>query len=341
MYRGRKAASIENAALRVTVLEKGGHIAEIFDKATGINPLWTPIWASMEPTTFDPASTTAYGSGVDARLLAGIMGHNVCLDIFGGPSDEEGAAGFPVHGEAPVAPYMIDAARDRLTMRADLPQAQLRFEREVALEDGRVRIVERVENISACDRPIGWTQHVTLGPPFLRKGVTQFRASATRSRVYEGTFGPADYLTPGADFAWPFAPGAGGGTIDLTVFTARANSSAFTTHLMDPARDRAYFAAFTPDLQLAIAYIWQRRDFPWLGIWEENLSRTSIPWNGASITRGMEFGVSPFPETRRQMIDRGRLFDTPTYRWIPAKRRIEVEYLVQTASRLDELIAQI
>jgi hypothetical protein len=40
----------------------------------------------------------------------------------------------------------------------------------------------------------------------------------------------------------------------------------------------------------------------------------------------MEFGVSPMPETRRAMIDRGRLFDVPTFRWIPAKSRVQVEY---------------
>jgi hypothetical protein len=33
--------------------------------------------------------------------------------------------------------------------------------------------------------------------------------------------------------------------------------------------------------------------------------------------------VSPMPESRRAMIDRGRLFDVPTYRWIPAKTRVE------------------
>jgi len=42
-----------------------------------------------------------------------------------------------------------------------------------------------VQNLTAWDRPIGWTQHVTLGPPFLERGVTQFRASATRSKVLE------------------------------------------------------------------------------------------------------------------------------------------------------------
>ncbi len=44
------------------------------------------------------------------------------------------------------------------------------------------------------------------------------------------------------------------------------------------------------------------------------------------VACGMEFGASPMPETRREMIDRGRLFDAPTFRWIPAKARVEVVY---------------
>ena len=95
---------------------------------------------------------------------------------------------------------------------------------------------------------------------------------------------------------------------------------------MDPAQTRAYFVARSPRHQLAFGYVWNRPDFPWLGIWEENASRAGSPWNGAGLTRGMEFGVSPFPETRRQMIDRGRLFGVPTYRWIPARSQVSVEY---------------
>ena len=107
-YRGRRAARIENDVLRVTVLEEGGHIAEILDKATGVNPLWTPPWPSIEPSTYDRAAHPEYGGGVDATLLAGIMGHNLCLDIFGGPSDEEAAAGLPVHGEASLVRYELE-----------------------------------------------------------------------------------------------------------------------------------------------------------------------------------------------------------------------------------------
>src|SRR6266850_4992770 len=123
-YRNRRAAAIENGDLRVTVLEEGGHIAEIFDKRAGVNPLWTPPWPSIEPSAFHPSIHTAYGAGADARLLAGIMGHNLCLDIFGGPSEDEAAAGIGPHGEASVAQYEIETSGNALTMQARLPIAQ-------------------------------------------------------------------------------------------------------------------------------------------------------------------------------------------------------------------------
>ena len=325
-YRGRRAAIVENDDLRVTVLEEGGHIAEILDRRSGINPLWTPPWKSIEPSTYVRATHPEYGAGSDAKLLAGIMGHNLCVDIFGGPSDEEAAAGLTPHGDASIVRYELDVTGRTMSMRALLPRAELRVERRLELGGRAVRIGEVIENMTACDRPIGWTEHVTLGPPFLEKGLTEFRASATRSKVFERAFGVDDYLQVGATFDWPFAPRVDGGTADLRRLTNAAASSAYTAHLMDAARDHAYFVAFSPKARLAFGYVWQRQDFPWLGIWEENHSRRHAPWNGATLTRGMEFGASPMPESRREMVDRGRLFDVPTYRWIPAKSRIEVEY---------------
>jgi hypothetical protein len=225
-------------------------------------------------------------------------------------------------------------------MRARLPIAQLTFERQISLVGHAVRIRETVENIAGIDRPTGWTQHVTMGPPFLERGVTEFRASVTRSKTFEGAFGSADYLRAGTEFDWPMAPAAGGGVADLRRATAPPPSSAYTAHLADPALAHACFVAFSPTHQLAFGYIWNRLDFPWLGIWEENASRTDPPWSGQGLTRGMEFGVSPFPETRRQMMDRHRLFDVPTYRWIPARASVSVEYwaLVRPAAHIPETL---
>jgi hypothetical protein len=325
-YRGRRAVTIEGRDLRVTVLEEGGHIAEIFDKAAGVNPLWTPPWVSIEPSEYGRAHAATYGDGIDATLLAGIMGHNLCLDLFGPPSEADARTGLTAHGESSVARYDLDANGQSLVARAHFPIAGLRFERRLEILDRVVAIRERVENVSGSDRSIGWTEHVTLGPPFLEPGTTEFRASATRSRVFESTFGADDYLRPAADFDWPHGPMENGQPIDLRVFRAAERSSAFTTHLMDQHQRAAYFVAFAPAFELAFGYVWKPDDFPWLGIWEENRSRTQPPWQGKTVTRGMEFGVSPFPETREEMVERGRLFGVPCYRRIAAGQTMSVEY---------------
>lgn len=318
-WRGRAAASIENEVLRVTVLAEGGHVCEIFHKPTGVNPLWVPPWPTMDPSNYR-------GNGdSEARLLSGIHGHNLCLDLFGAPSAEEAAAGIGVHGEASVARYELTAD---LRMCAELPLHGLAFERLLTLHGERLLIHERVTNRTAVDRPIAYTQHVTLGPPFLEPGKTQFSVPATRAMTYPTDFaGPDGYLAIGREFDWPHAPlRDGSGTWDLRQIPDRSRAAAFSTQLMDPSRERAHFLAWSPTHSLAFGYEWRRADFPWLGIWEENRSRQHEPWNGRTLARGMEFGASPFPETRRAMIERGRLFDTPAFRWLPAQSAIEVEY---------------
>jgi hypothetical protein len=316
LFHNRRAFQIENQYLRVTVLEEGGHIAEILEKSTGVNPLWLPPWPTMEISAWSPSTCPLYGNDSESRLLAGIMGHNLCLDLFGPPSDEEGKAGMVAHAEGGVLPYVFEPASGGLTARCLLPASQLAFTRTIALEGRRARIRETVENLVALDRPIAWTQHVTLGPPFLERGKTQFRMPATRSRALGET----------TDFDWPYY-----GKRDLRVYTSEESSAGYTAHLMDPRHPQAHFVAWSPSHQVVTGYVWKRDDFPWLGIWEENESRTHTPWLGRTQTRGMEFGVSPFPEPRRRMIERGSLFDTPGYRWIGAKSTLTAEYYAAIA----------
>ena len=329
IFHDRRAVQIENDFLRLTVLVEGGHIAEILHKRAGISPLWIPQWTSQEPSTFTLDSYDRFGSGADAKLLAGIMGHNLCLDIFGGPSAEEALAGLFVHGEGSVERYQIEESLHALTQRLTLRLAQLRFARTIELREDLVHIEETVENLSGVDKPIAWTQHVTLGPPFLHPATTEFRASMTRSVVADAEPGLNGYLKAGAEFDWPMAPRIGSGTADLRRMNP-APASAYTAHLADPQQDQAFFLAHAPQFRLAFGYVWKRADFPWLGIWEENCSRQIPPWSGREVTRGMEFGVSPFPETRREMVERGSCFGTPAYRWIPARARLRAEYWVIT-----------
>jgi hypothetical protein len=317
LFHNRRAVQIENDALHVTVIAEGGHIAEIFDKASGVSPLWIPPWPSIEHSLYRVDQHPEYGRDAESKLLAGIMGHNLCLDLFGPPSTDEAQAGMTVHGEASIMPHEISSEPGKLTAKCALPTAQLAFERHIELEARRIRIHETVENLSALDRPIAWTQHVTLGPPFLERGSTQFRTTATRSQVLGGEL----------DFDWPLLPlHAGAPPRDLQLYNSAESSAGFTTQLLDKSRENAWFFAYSPRSKVLCGYVWRRSDFPWLGIWEENHSRANAPWNGRTMTLGMEFGVSPFPESRRQMIERRMLFDTPAYRWLPAKARLSVDY---------------
>ena len=327
IYRNRRAVEITDGQVTLTVLREGGHIASILEHGTGINPLWTPAWPSIEPSVWSAASCPEYGADADARLLAGIMGHNLCLDLFGGPSDAEAACGIDVHGEASVADYAIEESGSGLRMSASLPLAQLRFERQIELRDGVVLIHETVKNLMGVDRAIAWTEHVTLGAPFVERGVTRFLVTATRSKVIESDFtGGIGVQKQGAEFDWPMCPRRDGGVLDLSTYSPDAVSGGYTAHLMDPSHEYVHFTAHHPPSGLLFGYMWRRADFPWLGRWEENHLRTHAPWNGREVTCGMEFGVSPMPETRREMLARGTLFDVPCYRWIEARSTVRVSY---------------
>ncbi len=329
IYRNRRVHVLENERLAVVVTVEGGHIAALTEKRSGVNPLWTPAWPSIEPSSWSAAAYPEYGTSSEARLLAGILGHNLCLDLFGGPSAEEEAAGLSAHGEGSVNLYAVEEIRDGLVLRTTLPIAQLHFERRLELpaDADTVTITETVTNLNATDRPIAWTQHVTLGAPFVEPGKTIFGSNATRSQVIPTDFtGGKGYMKLGSEFQWPWVPDTEGGVTDMRTYPDKAVSAAYTAHLMNQAEETAWFTAWHPELQVACGYRWRREDFPWLGIWEENCAREGSPWGGKSITRGMEFGVSPYPESRRQMIERGSLFGVPAYRWLPAKQSVRVSY---------------
>jgi hypothetical protein len=342
-YHNRRAVSIENDRLRVTISVEGGHIAEILDKASGMNPLWSPPWPSIEPSTWSLEKHPEYGNDAESRLLAGILGHNLCLDLFGPPSAEEFAAGVWVHGESSMAAYDIESDGTRMTAKAHFPLAMLSFERQLQLAPGGfLQIHETVTNLIAVDRPIAWTQHVTLGPPFVQPGVTKLVIPARRSLVFPTVLGKDQHYVPNAEFEWPHAPNTDGGVTDIDTYPSFERLTAATAHAVDADREQAFFLAWEPSSRLAFGYVWKRADFPWVSLWDENHARTNPPWNGRAVTRGVEFGASPFAEGRRGVVERGSLFGIPAYKWLPAKASISVDYMAfafQSGEMPDQLMS--
>jgi len=277
-------------------MAEGGHIAEILHKASGVNPMWTPPWPTIEPSTYSAAKNPEYGTGPEAKLLAGIMGHNWCVDFFGPPSEEEAAAGYTVHGEASIVPYDED-------LKAHMPMSQLNVQRKMELDGNQIRFTETVENLLPFDRHIAWQEHVTLGPPFLERGVTKLEAPILRSaKLNEGEFEWKDRTYPSA-----------------------LVSADYHAHLLTKGEVKV----MNPKMKLAIGYEWNLQDFPWLGIWEENCERKFPPWNGKAITWGIEFGASPYPEYRFRRATRGLMWAAPTAVWLPAKSKRTIQYVMK------------
>lgn len=319
----------------VSVLEGGGHICELnLNACTGVNPLWRPSWATIDPFRYVPAKhRRKYGSAPDGRLLAGIAGHSLSFDHFGPPSPEETAAGLTTHGEAPALKWevqkQVQSRKPHLQYGVMLPEARIHISRKLTL-DRRNPVIyceEEAVNLSCYDRPISWNEHVTFGPPFLEAGITWFDMPATRAKVCPASYSHRFSLQPDAEFTWPNAPTNARGRMNLRTMPG-LRFGHYTTQLLNPELETGFIAACNPRLKLLIIYTFRRADFPWVGNWEERYNRTQAPWLGKTFCRGLEFSTTPFAIPRRETIEQGPLFGERTYRWLPAKAKAQVRFLI-------------
>ena len=208
---------------------------------------------------------------------------------------------------------------------AELPKTHYAIERAVTVRAGEpsVHVEEWVENRSAYDRPYNWNQHATFGAPFVspEANVLDLSGSAalTDPRRTGGGNGPRPPSSAGrtrrvrrADRSAcaRSAPGPDG-QVYTPVRTAAADALGWFT---------LYNLESPPARRLPLP----RQDHPWIIDWQ-NRPDAGSPTRTA---RGIEFGTSPFDEGLRKSVERGRLFDTPTYRWIGARQRLSTTFQI-------------
>lgn len=262
------------------------------------------------------------------------LGHFVCVDGFGGVSAEERAAGLPGHGEAHRVPWEMVSSDKKdgtltVTFRSTLPVVQETFLRTIRMVDReRVIYVEsELESLLGFDRPVNWGEHATIGGPFLEQGQTVTEMSARRgmTRSYASEVIPPPNrhnLADSKEFTWPMAPAVDGTLIDVRIAPVITPVIDHTTSLMDPARRLVFISAFHPGKRAVFGYVFRREDYPWTQIWD------SYPGGGRASYRGLEFATQPFDLPRREVIQANSMFDTPTYRWLPAKSKIASSFVM-------------
>jgi hypothetical protein len=335
-WRGRKGCSVGNELVELIHLTGGGHIVEYHfrEKNHDINPFWVPRWKTLEPFRFKPEKhTRTYGTPETGRVLSGIAGHSLCLDLFGVPSPEESRLGGTIHGEAGVSRWKVSlkTRKDQaaLLFSVRLPRAALAFTRSVLLRtrESVIYVRETVKNKRKVDQFIQWQQHATLGPPFLSQDCV-IELPGAQGRTFPPGYERRELLKSDAEFQWPYAPHFDRGRVDLRR-TLTTPSRGFVVGVqIAPNRNEAFVCALNRRLSLVIGYCFRREDFPWIALWEENGARRYSPWRGREKTRGLEFGTSPLPLTRRENFMQGPMFGTPTLRHIPAGSTRTVNYVL-------------
>ncbi|MEJ7606653.1 MAG: hypothetical protein WKF37_10385, partial [Bryobacteraceae bacterium] len=136
---------LSNAKLRITILKSGGHIGEIALTGDGsVNPLWIQSRPTIDAEQYEPAKhEPVYGPGSVSRLMAGLLGHNVCFPFWGNPSPAEAAAGMTFHGETGIVRWQqIASGADFLTVSAQLNESGTSFTRTIRLQGQVARVEE-------------------------------------------------------------------------------------------------------------------------------------------------------------------------------------------------------
>lgn len=310
------AVVLSNGKLELTVLTSGGALASLVlrDDPGKLSPYWNP---------------SRYAREAGRKFTGFAMGHFVCVDGFGPVSPEEKDAGLMGHGEAHTRIWETKLAQKSdttgtLTQRAELPILQEVFTRTLRMVDGEnvIYVQSELESLLGFDRPVNWGEHATIGAPFLEPGVTVVDMPAKQAQTRPAK--PREIpmrLAPGKDFTWPMAAGASGGKVDVRTTPKNPNSLDHTTSLMDPARKLVYVTALNPVKRLILGYVFRREDYPWVQSWD------NYPPD-LRMARGMEFATQPYDVPRRETVQTNAMFGAPTYRWLPAKSKIESRYLL-------------
>lgn len=168
---------------------------------------------------------------------------------------------------------------------------------------------------------------MTLAPPFLAPQASYVAISATKGMTYAHGYEGKALLAASKEFRWPYAPAEAGGKVGLTRPFTHRGLGLLASAQLDPRKGVEFVAALNTEHRLLVGYCFRRRDYPWVAIWEENCARTAPPWNGRCQSRGLEFGSTPAPVTRREAFARGPLFNTPSFSPVPARGRKTIQYV--------------
>jgi len=293
----RPAVVLDGHAARVAVDLGGGSIVQFQITGQPLNPL---TWTSGEPEPAHP------------------MGHFLCLDRWGPPSEAESRNGMPFHGEAAHVVWKVVRAPThsggeiQTALAATLPMAGFEVTRRMRLSDGAalLRVSESISSTNKLGRVYNMVQHPSIAPPFLDE-TTVVDANARQGFMQSSPLPNPEQPA----IVWPHAL-KDGQPVNLRNLTndAAPEVASFTIE-----GEYGWVTASAASKGLLIGYIWKTSDYPWLNIWRNVV-------NGKPAARGLEFGTTGLHQPVGILVAKGRIFDRPIYVYIDAGQTVTRSY---------------
>ncbi len=248
------------------------------------------------------------------------MGHLLCFDRWGPPTDAEKANGFLHHGEANSQVWKTltePQIKDGLTvcsMMCSLPMGGLQLTRKIELaEDEPVFFVtEGIKNLNKYGRMFNIVQHVTIAPPFLDKStLIDNNAEKGFENKENGSMNQEEPV-----LKWPEANN-NGEKVSLRSFQNEwPRVSSFVYNQNDKY---GWVTACNPVKKLMLGYLWETKDYPWINFWRSM-------GNGVPLAFGMEFGTTGLHEPFPVVAKKGKIFDRNIYAFIDANEVISKSF---------------
>lgn len=286
---GRPSIVLANKVAEVVIDLGGGSIARFQLKDQGLNPL---TWNWENAPVVHP------------------MGHFLCLDRWGAPSEAESKNGMPFHGEAAWVTWKVlhepGAGEHGIEaeLGATLPMAGFEVKRRMRLlNDGAVMAVsESVTNRNKLGRVYNMVQHPTIAPPFLDE-TTVVDANARKGFMQSSPLPNPEEPT----VYWPQAL-KDGQPVNLRHLTSDHEPDVVSFTIDD---EYGWTTAATAAKRLLIGYIWKSSDYPWLDVWRDAK-------NGKPFARGMEFGTAGLHQPEGVLVAKGKMFGRRLYAHLDA-----------------------
>ena len=298
---GRKQVVLEGKTALVSVDTAGGSIVDFHLSGQNLNPL---TWNYPEKGDLKPRT----------------IGHFICFDRWGQPSQQELKNGMPFHGEAAQVEWQVlsqpvkrDGAVDAV-MLCRLPIGGLELKRFLSLSDASpvLTVREEITNVGKLGRVYNIVQHATIGPEFLDELVLM-DTNAGKGFIQGGVLPTPEEPV----IYWPKIVYRGN-LVDLRRMTDSLEPGV-TSFVFADGLEYGWVTSCNPGKGLLIGYLWKLSDYPWLNIWR-NVQK------GRPSARGMEFGTTGLHQPFNALIAKGKIFERPLFEYIDAGQTIMKSY---------------